>query len=134
MSSFSLIKYQGITPGANGNTTVLFATVLPAAPTDVQNAQWMENAFALFGMRKFSLLLKCNQAGTLNAYESRNRGVTWSQIDSVAVAAPAATASFVADFVVESLRDWKLEWVNGGVAQNPWDVNMSMSDQRAAVT
>jgi hypothetical protein len=134
MEPFPNLKYAGATPGADANTYVLFATILPAAPTNAMNANWMESAFALLGARKFCLLLDHVQAGTLNAYQSRDRGATWQQIDSQAIAAPAATSSTVVDFVVEGLRDWKLEWVNGGVAQNPWQVNMSLSEQRAALT
>jgi hypothetical protein len=128
----SNIKYTGSTPGADASTYVLFATILPAAPTNAMNANWGESAFAHMGVRKFSVLIDHVQAGTLNAYESIDRGVTWRQIDTVAVAAPAAASSTSVDFQVEGLRDFKLEWVNGGVAQNPWEVLQSLSDQRAS--
>lgn len=130
--SFSTVKYSGLTPGADANTYVLFATTLPAAPTDAQNAQWPQKGFALMGIHKVALALKNTQAGTLNAYESPDRGVTWNQVDTVAVAATAATASFLADYLVEGFADFKLEWVNGGAAQAKWDVMLALSDDRAS--
>lgn len=129
-------KYAGTTPGADGNTYVLFATTSPASLTstaaDPMNANWMENGFALMGVKKLGLTVKCNNAGTLNVYESVNRGTNWRQIDTVAVAAPAATADFEAEFNVEGKRDLLVTWVNGGVAQAPFDVLFSLSEQRAS--
>ncbi len=128
--AFTRLKYSGITPGANGNTTILFATTLTTA--DTQNAQLPECFFALAGIRKFTLLLKCDNAGTIKAWESTDRGANWRQIDSLAVAAPASTASVALEFLVEGLKDFKLEWTNGGAAQTVWDVNMTFSEDRAA--
>jgi hypothetical protein len=130
--AFSRVKYSGSTPGNDSNTYVLFATILPAAPTDAQNANLAECFFALAGVHKFALLLKCDNAGTIKVWESVNRGTTWRQIDSLSVAAPAATAGVALEFLVESLRDFKLEWTNGGSAQTFFDPNMSLSDDRAA--
>lgn len=131
------LKYMGATPGADANTYVLVATTLPAAPTDAMNMNrdgaCPENFSALLGRRKLCLTLDHVQAGTLNFYASQNRGTTWRQIDtSGLIAAPAANSSTVMEFLIEGLRDWKLEWVNGGVAQNPWEVNLSLSPDRAA--
>lgn len=130
------LKYMGATPGADANTYVLVATTLPAAPTDAMNMNrdgaCPENFAALTGRRKLCLTLDHVQAGTLNFYASQNRGTTWRQIDTVAAPAPAASGSTVVEFLIEGLRDWKLEWVNGGVAQNPWEPNLSLSDERAA--
>lgn len=130
MGLFSTIAYKGSTPGADANTYVIFATILPAAPTNAMNANWPECAPALLGFRKMALMIDHVQAGTLNTYESRDRGVTWRQVDTQAIAAPAAASSTVMDFLVETFRDFKIEWVNGSVAQNPWDVNIALSDDR----
>lgn len=126
------IKYAGSTPGADANTYVLLATTNPGTSTDPMNANWSQRFFALTGTRKVTLTLKCDNAGTLKVYEQKARNGTWRQIDQVSVSAPAATSSFVAEFDVEGLDDWKLEWVNGGSAQTFWDVFLSLSDQRAA--
>lgn len=126
MSAFSRISYTGSTPGTDANTYVLFATFQATS-----NAQWPQDAFALFGMRKFALDLKHSHGGTLNAYKSSDRGVNWRQVSTEVIAAPAATAGTQREFLVEGVQDWKLEWVNGGTAQSPWVIDMSMSDQRA---
>lgn len=126
--------YAGTTPGADGNTYVLFTTTDPTSLTsskaDVMNANWPENGAALTGIKKVAVTVKCNNAGTINVYESRNRGTNWRQIDTTAVAAPGATASFLAEFLIEGLRDFMLTWVNGGSAQSPFDVMLSFSEQR----
>lgn len=129
---FGTIKYRGTTPGADANTYVIFATTLPAAPTNAMDAEWSESSPAGMGFRKVALTVKCNNAGTLNLYESTDRGANWRQIDTVAVAAPAASAAFLCDFLVEGLRDFKIEWVNGGAAQSPFDVLLAFSEQRAS--
>lgn len=121
---FSQLSYTGSTPGADSNTYVLFSTV---------TANWPERAFALWGVHKFCLDLKHNQAGTINWYKSNDRGTNWRQMGTVAVAAPASTDGTLFEAFVASERDFKLEWVNGGSAQSPWIVDMSLSDDRAAL-
>lgn len=128
--AFTRFKWMGATPGNNGNTTILFATTLTTA--DAMNANLSECWFALVGGRKFCLLLDHSHGGTLNAYASDDRGANWRQIDTAVIAAPAAAASTAYEFLVEGLRDFKLEWVNGGTAQSPWMPNMSLSDDRAS--
>lgn len=136
MGPHANIKYAGSTPGADANVYVLFASTNPASLTstinDPMNANLPENFTALTGTKKLCLLLDHVQAGTLRLYESINRGTNWRQIDEAVVAAPAAASSTAVEFLIESLRDFMLVWVNGGVAQNPWDVNLSFSDDRAA--
>lgn len=133
----SIIKYAGLTPGTDSDVYVLLATTLPASPTNAQNMNrdnaCPENFFGLSGTRKVVLLLDHSHLGTLKAYSSNDRGTNWRQIDEVAVATPAAaTGSTAVEFLVEGLRDFKLEWTNGGTAQSPWQVNLSLSDQRAS--
>jgi hypothetical protein len=123
-TAFSQLKYTGAAPGADSSTYVLFNSVTATFP---------ERAFGLWGVHKFCLDLKCNQAGTLNWYKSDDRGVNWRQMGTLAVAAPAATDSVLAEFFVASERDFKLEWVNGGSAQTTWFLDMSLSDDRAAL-
>jgi hypothetical protein len=127
------VGYAGTTPGADANTYVLFATCNPGTATDPQNANWGQNALGFMFADKFTLNLDHVQAGTLNAYVSQDHGTTWGQLSTEAIAAPAASGSTYREFNLEGLMDWKLEWVNGGVAQNPWRVNMSIvSVDRAA--
>jgi hypothetical protein len=116
------VKYTGTTPGADTNTYTLFTTV---------NGEIGQGFFQHADIHKVHLLLKCNNAGTLKSYESTDRGVNWRQIGQEAIAAPAATADVERDFIVEALLDFKLEWVNGNVAQNPWDPNVALISDRA---
>lgn len=118
------VKYTGSTPGADSNTYNLYTTV----DSPLQTPQ---NFFALLGIHKVVLDLKANQAGTLKWYKSPDRGVTWNQIGQESVAALASTVGLVRDYVVSGLQDFKLDWVNSGSAQNPWEVDITLSSQRA---
>jgi hypothetical protein len=132
------IKWGGTVPGADANTYVLFATCNPGSTqTDrvVQNANRDGGCPAAFfantGTRKFVFSLKNSQAGTLNEYYSPDRGTTWLQISTMAIPIPAAGFTTEREFLVETYQDWKLEWLNGGVAQATWSPQMALSDQRA---
>lgn len=126
---FARFSYQGAIPGADASTYVLFATVGPVAKA--RTGYLGANYFAQNGVRKFCLDLDHNQAGTLNAYKSSDEGATWRQVYTEAITAPPATGVTQREWLVEGVQDWKLEWVNGGVAQNPWVADMSFSTERA---
>jgi hypothetical protein len=36
------------------------------------------------------------------------------------------------DGLVEGFQDFKLDWVNGGVAQTGWTITIALTDERAA--
>lgn len=120
----SRITYTGDTPGADTNTYVLYDS----------STNGVQALAALAGIKELTVDIKHDSAGTLNSYKSKDRGVTWEQIDSRAIAAPAATDTTYEDFPQEPYLDFKLEWVNGGAAQSPWDVDMALHDERAPTT
>lgn len=132
------VNWQGTIPGADANTYVLWAT---ANPGSTQTDRVIQNAnrdgamgarfFANLGVRKIVLSLKNSQAGTLNEYYSPDRGTTWLSVSSFAIPIPAAGFTTEREFLVESYADWKLEWVNGGVAQATWSPQIAGTDQRA---
>ena len=116
-----IFKYAGDTPGADSDTYVLFSTVaaFPGA-----------RAFAYAGIKRFKVNLEHSHLGTINAYRSNDRGTTWHQLSTNAVAAPAANEANEYDFIVEGYDDWKVEWVNGGTAQDPWSVALNGTCER----
>jgi hypothetical protein len=126
MGASCKVTYTGATPGADANTYVLFSTAVafPGA-----------NYLAETGFKRLQLGLSNSQAGTLNWYKSQTRLTStsltpvWTQIGTLAVAA-GATAENDVDFLVEEYADFKLEWVNGGVAQATWLVDMALTDER----
>lgn len=137
-SGLAQIKWGGTVPGADVNTYVLFATANPGSTqTDrvIQNANrdgaCGQSFFAMMGTRKVVFSVKNSQAGTLNEYYSPDRGVTWLQISTQAIAIPAAGFTTEREFLVETYMDWKLEWVNGGVAQATWSPQLALTNQRA---
>jgi hypothetical protein len=105
---------SGGTPAGDSNDYILFDSTV--AFTDSLDAH---------GISRVIFSLNSNQAGTRKAYFSQNRGTTWTLYDSVAVAAyssPAAAGPF--DYVVDTYRDWKLVWTNGGTIQTTWIVSI----------
>ncbi len=126
MAASCRVTASGGTPGADANTYVLFSTVVafPGA-----------NYLAENGMKRLQLGMSNSQAGTLNWYKSQTRLTStsatpvWTQIGTQAVVA-GATAENDFDFLVEEYTDFKLEWVNGGVAQATWLLDMALTDER----
>lgn len=124
------IRYTGTAPGADGNTYVIFdTTVLFVAPRYA----------AMNRLKRLQVGLSNSQAGTYNWYKSQSRvtstntAVVWTQIGTRAVAA-GATAENDDDFLIEEYDDFKLEFVNGGVAQATWVVDLALSGERMKST
>lgn len=119
-------------PGADANTYVLFATVaVTGTGYSFPNPGWGKYYLGMHGLKRLVLDLKHNAALTLNPYKSSDRGVTWHQLDTEAVAVPAATESTTRTYLVEEYADFKLEAVNGGSAQTTWNVSVALSPERA---
>lgn len=122
--TFSRIKYTGSTPGADTDTYNLYDST--------ENG--VEGLFALAGLKKFVVDIKHDTAGTLKWYKSNDKGVSWEQIGEEAIGIPAATATTYKEYTVEPYLHWKIDWVNGGSAQSPWDVDMALHGERAAAS
>lgn len=122
MGQFSQIKLTSATPGGDAATYNLFDSTATGYPA---------RFFAEQGAHKFIVDIKNSQAGTLKAYKSQDRGVTWLQIYQASVAAAAATSTNLFEFAIEPFADWKLDWLNGGSAQATWVVDMALSDDRS---
>lgn len=124
------IQYQGGTPGADANTYVFFntATAFPAP-----------YYCAMHRLKRLQVGLSNSQAGTYNWYKSNTRLTSpsatpvWTQIGTRAVAA-GATVENTDDFLIEEYADFKLEFVNGGVAQATWVPNLALSGERVKGT
>lgn len=138
MSSTAIFPYAGATPGADANIYVFFdsVTLLPGA-----------GMMSQMGMKRLQIDLAHNQAGTIKWYKPTTaRGLTsstgtgtaattlWTQIGTLAVAAPAAGVSDSFDFLLEEFYDFKVEWTNGGVAQTPWIPSVALTDERTKGT
>lgn len=101
---------NGGTPGSDSNTYVLFDSTL-------LSVGWIWS----HSINRIEFTVQNSQAGTLNAYWSKDGGVTWNEYDTRAVAIPASnTSSGPFDYLVDPYKDWKLAWVNGGVSQATW--------------
>lgn len=130
------IKYTGSALPGNGETIVLVAT----APTSGSNTGvlgppgGMGNFLQMAEIRRIALSLTNDQTGTLNLYQSQNRGSTWVKVYTTAVAASAANSENQYDIWVEPYPDIKLEWVNGATPQTTFTPNIVGVGQRVVTT
>ena len=130
METASIAYLDGRTPGADALTYKFFDTSV-AFP-----APWF---CAMNRMKRLQVGLSNSQAGTFNWYKSNTRLTApsatpvWTQIGTVAVLAGATTENTY-DFLIEEYADFKLEWVNGGVAQATWVPNLALSGERVKGT
>lgn len=136
------VKWAGTQPGADSAQYSLFSTCSTGVADDATHKDNVTmnmnrfggcgaNFFANMALRKFVLSLKNSQAGTLNEYYSPDRGATWQSISSQAVPIPTAGFTTEVEYLIETYSDWRVEWVNGGVAQATWSPQFALSDQRA---
>lgn len=108
--SHNLVRftYPGGSP-TGANTVTVFNSV---------TAFSMANNFQLCGIRRLLISMKHDQALTLKAYRSSDRGANWVQIgDTGSLASTGATDDRMVDYLVEGYPDFKVELLNGGVNQ-----------------
>lgn len=108
----------GGTPGADSNDYKLFDTTVTFTGGGLTRVR---------GITRVTIVIQNDQAGTLKAYWSNDKGTNWDQYDSQTVAIPAAGASSGPyDYDVAPFDDFKLVWTNGGSAQTTWRVQIVM--------
>ena len=118
-------KYNGTALPLLNTTETLFSTVTAFASG--------KNLFPLTGTKRFHVDIKNSHSGTLKEYKSDDRGTNWNQISETAIAAAAATGTNARDYIVGDYQDWKLDFVNDGTTQTTFEIDMSMSTERAAL-
>jgi len=123
---FAHVKYIGTTPATDSNTYSLFNSIVAGMP-----GFWP----AQYGVFKIVVDIKHDQAGTLKWYKNMGDvdSTGWVQMGQLSVAAPASTAGTQAEIFCEAERQTKVEWVNGGTAQSPFSVDISLSSHRAQI-
>lgn len=115
-------KYDGETPGADGDDYVLFET---------PHSYFFDRK----GLKRFLIRINNSESGTLKAEYSTDGRENWTQYEpDISVSAPSSDDINEYDFLVEGFRDWRLVWTNGGSAQSTWDVFMSATPERSAAT
>lgn len=120
------VQYLDTALPTGSATFALFDTTVASANV-TQKERALPNLFSRNGFETFELSVKCSQAGTLKSYASQDRGTTWVQVSETAIAASASTGSDFINFMVGMYADWKLSWVNGGVTQTSFVLDMALS-------
>lgn len=127
MTDMFKAKYTGSALPGNAEVVVLFATA-PTYTAGVSDNRGfaIANFLQQAGVHRVLVDLTNDQAGTLKAYQSNDRGVTWTQVTAdTAVAASAANSENMYDFLVEPYSDWKVTWTNGATPQTTFTVNIT---------
>lgn len=117
-----IAKYTGSALPGNAEVVSIFNSV-----TAFPGAQML----ATLGIKRLIFSVDNDQAGTLKAYKSGNRGTTWTRVlADIAVVAAAANTETVKDFLIEQYADFKLEWTNGATPQTVFNVSVALEDTR----
>lgn len=132
MSTHIKFKYVD-TALPTGATTVTLFTTAPTgtAPFATRGAFEGANMLDSSGISRIMVRLQNDQSGTLKAYKSNDRGVTWVRAEAdVAVAAASANSENINDYLVEGYADWRLDWTNGATPQTVFRPDISGVGQR----
>lgn len=111
------VKITAATPGNDSNEYTLFDS------TVVFGGGLLPER----GINRGQFAVNNTQAGSLKSYWSPDNGTTWNLNSTTSVAANAGITAGPYDFVISGFVDWKLTWVNGGVAQSPWQPTLTLS-------
>jgi hypothetical protein len=114
------------TPGTDSNTYVMFDSTVTfgvGIDGDVRNHTLIAHEIS-----RVIFSLNNNQAGTIRAYRSTNKGTNWDQVggDIVVAAAPATDINGPYDFLTDAHPDFRISWINGGTAQTTWRPSITM--------
>lgn len=119
------VGVSGGTPGGNSNDYILFDSTVA-----------FTGGLPSHDISRLTFSVNNSQAGTRKASFSADGGVTWSLFDSTAVTAASSGAmSGPFDYLVDTYKDFKLVWTNGGVAQATWlpTINLIRGDRASGV-
>lgn len=114
------------TPGTDSNTYVMFDSTVTfgvGVDGDSRNQTLIGHEIA-----RVIFTLNNNQAGTIRAYRSINKGTSWDQVggDIVVAAAAATDVNGPYDFLTDPHPDFRISWINGGTAQTTWRPSITM--------
>jgi hypothetical protein len=121
MSAPCIVTYTGEAPGADSELYVLFdSTVAFLGARMAQGA----------GIKRIIIGVNHSDAGDFVLSKSADRGATWQIVTTVAAASTSDDEEDPFDALIENYDDFKVEWENGNVAQDPWMVSIALSDER----
>lgn len=104
------VAVTGGTPAADSNTYLLFDSTVT-----------FSGGLRAHDISRITFSLNNVASGTRKAAWSADGGTTWNEYDSTAVTAAVAPAmSGPFDYLVDTYKDWRLRWTNGGSAQTTW--------------
>ena len=116
------IKYVGAALPGNAAVVSIFNSVTSFPG---------KNMIQYMGIKRLLFSVDNDQTGTLKAYKSADRGVTWTRVlADISVTAASANTETVKDFLIEQYADFKLEWTNGATPQTVFNVSVALEDTR----
>lgn len=117
------VRYTGAIPGADSNTYPIFSSV-----TAFPGAWMSQNT----GLKRLFVTIDHPQNATLKFYRSVDRGTAWVQVGGDYAITASATDVSTFDGLIEGFPDFKLDLVNGGVAQTGMTVTIALTGERSA--
>lgn len=125
------VRYTGSVPGADSNTYPIFnsVTAFPGCYMAQDN-----------GLKRLFVTIDHPQNATLKFYRCMDgigggtaaRGTTWVQVGGDFAITASATDVSTFDGLIEGFPDFKLDLVNGGVAQTGMTVTIALTGERTA--
>lgn len=115
------VGVSGGTPGADSSDYTLFDSTVA-----------FTGGLPAHSINRLTFSVNNSQTGTRKAYFSTDGGTNWNLYDSTAVTAASAGAmSGPFDYLVDTYKDFKLVWTNGGSAQATWrpTINLIRGDR-----
>lgn len=79
------------------------------------------------GMKRFVWNIVFDLPGELRLDKSDDRGASWVTVG----AAVAAVTGVDGGFLIEHYDDFRIVWVNGGVSQTVWNVDIALDGERS---
>lgn len=114
------IKFDdSVLPTGSGDTSLF----------DTSVAYTGKSQFRAGGIRKFVFNIVHDQAANLRLHKSNDRFVS-NDIEVSSTALAIGTSE--GEFLVELYDDWRIVWENSGVDQTVFEVDIALSDDRAA--
>lgn len=107
-----------------------FTDVLPTGSNTVTLLDSTTSDFVNNGIKRVAVTIYHDQDGTLRASLRMRNGQWRVYYNSAKSASTSIALTGPVDFLVDTFEHWKLEWVNGGVDQTVFEVEMHGLESR----
>lgn len=119
------IKYTGTALPEDSDTETIYSTLSNVAHGQAKSGDVLRQV----GARRCVVDVFCSHKGTLQASLSNDDGTNWRKYKEHVMPPTTAGQVWHFEFEVSGLRDFRLQWVNGGTTQTTFDINVYLTDE-----